>query len=244
MARLPTGVEGFDQLIDGGFLPGSINLLSGPSGSGKTLFSLTYAYAGATEGKENSIYVALEEPRPSLVRALQAMGSDPTGLEEKGNLSFLDLGEMRKLAEGDEFVSFSRLESMIEGMLVPGRPTRLVVDSLAVVGLTYRSPREFRRELFRFGRFLQQGHVTSLLLTEMPDGGELTRFGVEQFVADSFIALHLERHQGELIRSIVVRKMRYTNHDIALHPFLITAKGLRVSPDVRLLEGENGRTRN
>jgi len=242
-SRLATGVEGFDDLIAGGFLPGSTNLLSGPSGSGKTLFSLMYAYTGAVGG-DPAIYVALEEPRSSLLTAMAGMGLDPKPLEQKGLLTFLDLGEMRKLSEGDEFVSFSRLESLLEGMVGPGKHARLVVDSLAVVGLNYRSPREFRRELFKFGRYLNEAGVTSLLVTEKPEGGELTRFGVEQHIADSFIILQLERRKGEMIRSVVVRKMRFTNHDIALHPFLITAKGLKVSGDVRLLEGEDGRSRD
>jgi len=238
IVRVPSGVEGFDQLIAGGFSPGSTNLVSGPSGSGKTLFSLTFANTGAMKG-EPTVYLALEEPRTSLRKAMIDLGFDPLPLEERGVLTFVDLGEMRKLAEGEEFISFSRLESILEGMLDASQASRLVVDSLAVVGLTYRSPREFRRELFKFGRFLQDRHVTSLLVTEMPEGGELTRFGVEQFIADSFITLHLERRKGELVRSIVVRKMRFTHHDVAVHPFLVTARGLRVAGDVRLAEGED-----
>ena len=240
--RVLTGVEGFDGLVSGGLPRGTTTLISGPSGSGKTLFALTYAYTGALAG-DPTVYLALEEPRSSLHLAMAGMGLDPKPLEQRGTLTFVDLGEVRKLSEGDEFMSFARIESLLDGLLDATRSSRLVVDSLAVLGLNHRSPREFRRELFKFGRYLRERNATSLLVTEMPEGGELTRFGVEQFIADAFVVLNLERRKGELVRSVVVRKMRFTNHDIALHPFLVTAKGLKISSDVRLQE-EDGRYRS
>jgi hypothetical protein len=36
--RVPTGIEGFDRLIEGGIPRGSLVLLAGNAGSGKTIF--------------------------------------------------------------------------------------------------------------------------------------------------------------------------------------------------------------
>lgn len=158
------------------------------------------------------------------------------GHESRGDLSFIDLGEMRKLSKGDEFLDFDSLESMLSGLIEATGAKRLVIDSLAVLGLHYDSLNDFRRELFQFGRFLSEKEITSLLVTEAGEKGGLTRFGIEQFIADSFIYLGLENVKGELRRTIVVRKMRLTNHDICVHPFLITNEGLKVSSDVKVEE--------
>ncbi|HIP74098.1 MAG TPA: ATPase, partial [Euryarchaeota archaeon] len=47
MRRVPTGIPGLDNLIQGGFPSGSTILLSGGAGTGKTIFALQYIYSGA-----------------------------------------------------------------------------------------------------------------------------------------------------------------------------------------------------
>ncbi len=106
-----------------------------------------------------------------------------------------------------------------------------------MLGLDQEDAVGFRRDLFRFGRYLKEKGVTALLVTEAEEGEGLTRFGVEQFIADAFIYLGLEEVKGELQRTVLVRKMRLTHHDAALHPFLITNRGLRVSGDVKITRG-------
>jgi KaiC/GvpD/RAD55 family RecA-like ATPase len=234
MERVPTAIEGFDILVDGGFARNGVNIVSGPSGSAKSLFCLHFVYNGAEEFSEPSIYVSYEESADMLRETLRNFGMRPERLESKGALNFIDLGEMRKLSKGDEFLDFDSLESMLAGLIDATGAKRLVVDSLAVLGLHYDNLNDFRRELFQFGRFLSEKEITSILVTEAGEEGGLTRFGIEQFIADSFIYMGLDNVKGELRRTIVVRKMRLTNHDICVHPFLITNKGMKVSSDVKV----------
>ena len=42
MVRVPTGVNGLDPLIEGGFLRGDLILLAGGIGCGKTIFSTEF----------------------------------------------------------------------------------------------------------------------------------------------------------------------------------------------------------
>jgi KaiC/GvpD/RAD55 family RecA-like ATPase len=234
MDRVPTAIEGFDILVDGGFPRNSVNIVSGPSGSAKSLFCLHFVLNGVEEFSEPSIYVSYEESANTLRETLRNFGMRPEGLESKGTLNFIDMGEMRKLSQGDEFLDFDSLESMLTGLIDTTGAKRLVVDSLAVLGLHYDNLNDFRRELFQFGRFLSEKEITSILVTEAGEEGRLTRFGIEQFIADSFIYLGLDNVKGELRRTIVVRKMRLTNHDVCVHPFLITNKGMKVSSDVKV----------
>ena len=50
--RVPTGIKGFDQLVEGGFKKNSINLLVGGPGSGKTLFAMAFLYYGIIKYNE------------------------------------------------------------------------------------------------------------------------------------------------------------------------------------------------
>lgn len=47
--RVPTGIEGFDSLIEGGIPRGSLVLLARNAGSGKKIFSAQYLYCGCDQ---------------------------------------------------------------------------------------------------------------------------------------------------------------------------------------------------
>ena len=44
--RLTTGIDGLDELLGGGLLPGTLTVLVGSTGIGKTQFGLQFAQAG------------------------------------------------------------------------------------------------------------------------------------------------------------------------------------------------------
>ena len=234
--RLATGIEGLDKVIQGGFPRGTINLVSGPAGSGKTLLALHFAFSGPAACNEKSMYLSLEESRANLVKVLSCFGMETSKLEDEGKLVLLDLGELRI---GDEesgsMLGFTELKDFLQSYLSKRRLDRLGVDSLSVAGLHYGSPRSLREELFSFSRFLRDRGVTALFVIESVEGMGLTRWGFEQFVADSLIQLGLEETKGELRRTITVRKMRFTKHDTVKHPLRITSNGIVVEADERVV---------
>ncbi len=234
--RLSTGVEGLDKVIQGGFPKGTVNLVSGPAGSGKTLLALHFFHSGATVHGENSMYISLEEPRGNLDKVLKSFGMELAPFESMGKLVLLDLGELRAGGkEAETMLDFGDLRDFLKSTLAKNNIDRLVIDSLSAMGLSYRSPRDLREELFRFSRFLHQTGVTSLLITESLENAGLTRWGFEQFIADSFVHLGMEETKGELRRTITVRKMRFTKHDTVKHPLRITGKGIVVEADERVV---------
>lgn len=224
-------------MVEGGYPENSVNLISGPTGSAKSLFCLHYVYNGVSKFEEPSLYITLEEKTENLRLTLKSFGMDPTKYEADGALTIVDLGEIRKLEEEDSALDFQSVQAMIDGLIERNDVKRLVVDSIAIIGLQQKDVREFRKNLFQFGRFLGDKDTTSVLVTECSEDGALTRFGVEQFITDSFVFLGLDNVKGELRRTVVVRKMRLTHHDTAVHPFLITNNGIKVSADVKVSEG-------
>jgi len=230
--RVPTGIGGLDPLIQGGFAPGSVNLVAGPAGSGKSLLGLQFAYQGARTFDEPSAFLALEEGRESVERVAALFGMDLKRMEEAGKFVLVDLGAIRAGSPRDQLaVGLRELEDFLRSCIASTNVRRVVIDSISAVGLRYRSLHELREEMFAFTWFLRESKVTSLLVTESPEGGRLTRFGVEQFLADSFLHLALDEVKGELRRTLTVRKMRLTRHDTGRHPVHITANGIVVAEE-------------
>jgi len=59
--KLPTGIQGFDDVCRGGLPISRSTLVSGTSGTGKTVFSLQYLHHGICNFDEPGIFVTFEE---------------------------------------------------------------------------------------------------------------------------------------------------------------------------------------
>jgi KaiC/GvpD/RAD55 family RecA-like ATPase len=237
-ARVPTGIHGLDELISGGLPENTVNLISGPAGSAKSLLSMQYLYNGAKDYGEAGIYLTLEESRDNIIRAMSNYGMDIEKYEKEGKLVILDMGEIRARCDASEeegVVGFEALRALLDNLMQFTKAKRLAIDSLTAIGLYYEdSTGRLRRELFKFAASLKGRNITSILITESVENGALTRYGIEQFIADSFINLGLEDVKGELRRTITVRKMRFTKHDTTKHPMLISQTGITVSADSKV----------
>jgi len=230
--RVKSGINGLDELTEGGFPDRTVNLLSGPAGSAKSLFGLQYVHRGALDYGDVGIYLTLEESRDNVLRAANAYGMDLQSLEKSGKIHLLDFGEIRTDIDlGEELdlgvVSFVNLRDFLTKLIKRTGARRLVVDSISAIGLYYGNQDEFRRELFAFCRFLKGQEMTSLLITEAVETLG-SRFDVEQFVADSIISLGYENVGGEYRRTLTIYKMRFTKHEPYKHPFLITKSGIEI----------------
>ncbi len=239
MRRIPTGIAGLDELTGGGFPENTVNLVSGPAGSGKSLLGMEFIYHGVKTYKEPGIYITLEEPRSNILRAMSSYGIDIEKLEAEGLLYLLDMGEIRRKCPEEHMeegiAGFKALQDLLDNLISYTKAKRLTIDSLTAVGLYYGdAPGRLRREMFKFVGFLKEKGITALLITESIEGKALTRYEIEQFVADSFIVLGLEESKGELRRTITIRKMRFTKHDTTKHPFLIGKEGINVSAESKV----------
>jgi KaiC/GvpD/RAD55 family RecA-like ATPase len=233
--RKGTSIPGLDELMNGGFPIGSINLVSGPTGSAKSLMGIHYINNGALYEGEVGIYLTLEESRESIIKAASSYGMDLETLEREGKVFIIDLGKIRmECSTKDELewglASFETLQDFLSNHISFSKATRLVIDSATAVAVYYQTDEMMRREFFRFARFLKSSDLTSMIISEVT-GDNDSRYGIEEFVADSLIKLDYESTQGEYRRTVTIKKMRFTKHDPLKHPFLIMENGIEVSPD-------------
>ena len=86
--KLPTGIEGFDDVCRGGLPVSRSTLVSGTSGTGKTVFSLQYLHHGICNFDEPGIFVTFEESPLDIIRNAASFGLDLQELIIKINFLF------------------------------------------------------------------------------------------------------------------------------------------------------------
>ncbi len=227
--RVPTGVEGFDEIIEGGFLPGSINLVSGEAGTGKTMFATAFIANGALMHDENGLIITLEEDRDGIInngpKALRdAMEKKP------GMVSIFDISAMRSLMTTSEeskgitsALDVEVLKEMIGRWMKEKEIKRIAIDGVASIAIRYGSEPHFRSALFKLAAYLRKSGATSVLTVEVNEKGRFSRYGVEEFVGDSIILL--TRENG--IREIKIPKFRGSGVLPGRHTFTIDRNGIR-----------------
>ncbi len=191
MERVKTGIEGLDELIEGGIPQGSSVLISGGSGTGKTILATQYIYNGGKMYEEPGIYVSLETNLKNIIWNMQNFNWDIRELQEKNLMKTyrLNLGHITS----DENVAEKVDEELnvISQMVKEMGAKRLVIDSVTAFGIWFANRGLVRNMLFQFTDKLKNLNCTTLLLTETGGGRrEFSAFGVEEFVADGVITLY------------------------------------------------------
>ena len=224
--RVNTGIPCLNELIGGGFVPQSQILLAGEAGTGKTIFSLQYLYTGALAG-EQGLYITLDEPEVNLLWNMRNFGWDFDRLAQEKAFSVYHINVFR---EGNVYEKInSELEQIADEIDALGA-RRVVVDSITAFSVWTGDEHLLRLMMSSFLEMLRRKHCTSLLPCEAVHG-EPSRFGVEDFLADSVIMLY----SMPQLRAMSVRKMRGTKHDKAIHPYEITEKGIVIDPKQQIL---------
>ncbi|MEB3860137.1 MAG: KaiC domain-containing protein [Desulfurococcales archaeon] len=229
MERLKTGVPGFDELIGGGIPRGFFVAVVGEPGTGKTIFSIHYAWQGVLEG-DRVIYVTTEESRESIIRQASRLGMDLARAVDEGKMIVIDALMKGK---GDEWsLSDLEVEELVEKVIEAkkrlgyGR-ARLVVDSMSAFWLD--KPAMARKYSYMVKRVLYKWDFTALLTSQYAiTTHEAFGWGLEH-VADGVVRFTRRVIGGEIVRMVLVEKMRQTSHDLRVHKVEIReGSGMRV----------------
>ncbi len=232
MNRVKTGIEGLDELIQGGIPEGSSVLLSGGSGTGKTIFATQYIYNGGKLYGEPGIYVSIETNLKNIIWNMQNFNWDVRSLQEKNLMKTyrLNIGHTKKRESVEDRIDEEL--NVISQMVKEIGAKRLVIDSVSSFGVWFENAGLVRNILFQFVDRLKNLDCTTLLTTETTGERRMfSAFGVEEFLTDGVVALYFTPPH----RSIFVKKMRGTNHSKTIHPFNITEKGITINASDRVL---------
>ncbi len=74
LEKSPIGIDGFDDITDGGLPKGRTTLVYGSAGSGKTLMAMEFLVRGAQNYDEPGVFIAFEETYDELVQNFASLG--------------------------------------------------------------------------------------------------------------------------------------------------------------------------
>lgn len=223
--RIPTGIPGLDEIIEGGLPKGRTVLVTGAAGSGKTTLGIQFLYDGAAKHGENGLFVTLQEELLDLTQDMARFGWDLEKLNQQGKLALVQPPIPFEVSQGN--IDIDTILDLVHKRAVEVDAKRIVFDSLAQLGLPYADSVALRCDLMRLGAMLRELGCTTMLITEMGEGDQrVSRYGVEEFLAQGVIILHLT----PTYRAIQVAKLRGTKHDTGIHRMRITDKGIVVGP--------------
>ncbi|HEV7211026.1 MAG TPA: circadian clock protein KaiC [Blastococcus sp.] len=230
LAKSPTGIRGFDELTGGGLPSGRPTLVTGGAGSGKTQFGLEFLVRGAEDFGEPGVLLAFEESATDLADNAASLGFDLPALEAAGRLVVdavqLDPHEIVTTGDFDLDGLFIRLAAAVQS--VGGK--RVVLDTIEVLFAALDNEAIVRAEFTRLLRWLKDQGLTTVITGERGREGELTRFGIEEYVSDCVIVLDHRVRDELATRRLRIVKYRGSSHGTNEYPFLIRDRGLMVWP--------------
>ena len=233
LAKIPTGIDGLDEVTFGGLPKGRATLITGGAGSGKTLFGLEFLVQGVEQFGEHGALIAFEESTADLTENVRSLGLDLARHIARKQIAVdyvrLERSEIHETGEYDLEGLFVRLDLAIKSV----GAKRVVIDTLEVLFAGLSDYGILRAELRRLFRWLKERGVTAIITAERghstnPDA--LTRHGLEEFVSDCVILLDHRVSDQLTTRRLRIVKYRGSAHGTNEYPFLIDADGIRVLP--------------
>jgi len=229
LPKSPTGIAGLDEITGGGIPKGRPTLVAGAAGCGKTLFAMEFLVRGATQYDEPGVFLAFEENAEELAQNVASLGFDLHDLVKKKKLIVdyirVERAEIEEAGEYDLEGLFIRLGYAIDSI----GAKRVALDTVEVLFGALPNEGILRAELHRLFRWLKDKGVTAIVTGERGEG-LITRFGLEEYVADCVIVLDHRVSEQVSTRRLRIVKYRGSLHGTNEYPFLIGKTGISVLP--------------
>lgn len=228
--KVPTGIKGFDEITFGGIPKGRPTLICGNTGCGKTLCALEIIIRGATMFNEPGVFITFEEKREDIIKNVASMGFDLEDLIRRNLVTIdyihVDTKEYEETGEYDLEGLFIRIEHAIKKI----KAKRLAIDTIEVLFSSFVSEGLLRAELRRLFGWLKEKELTTVLTGEEGRGSSLTRYGIEEYVADCVVSLTNNIADDLYTRRLQIVKYRGSYHETNRFPFIISRNGILILP--------------
>ncbi len=236
--RLPTHVDGLDEMLEGGIPSKHVILVCGRAGSMKSSFCYYILHKLAEIEDRKTIYLSLEQSRQSLLRHMKRLGmrkevATSFMVSDLDDMVVVDMAALRKESEvSGEIDWLNSIINQLRSYKKSFGADAVAIDSLSALYslTTFKNPRS---ELFFFFEKLRDLDITVLLVSEMY-GENLNQFGpygVEEFLADGIIHIKTEEYANRANLFLGVVKMRETNHPRDYYPLIVDQYGFGIVRD-------------
>lgn len=225
-SRVPTGIPGLDELVNGGYYVASTTLVVGISGAGKSVMALQFIAEGARRG-ERSLMITLDEPPAQVLRNAHTIGIDLQ--------SAIDRGLVHLWYEPPQEFEVDRHFAQIEAIVEDFQPKRAVIDSLSTYGSSLgATERSFRDFFHAIVALMKEHQVTAVYNHENPEmlgmSSMMGEFKVSSLV-DNIILMNWVELGDTFRHALTVAKMRAMPTSRATHECeIVNGRGMTVLP--------------
>jgi circadian clock protein KaiC len=244
-AKARTGIDGFDEITNGGLPAGRTTLLEGGPGSGKTIMALQCLVNGARLDQEPAIFVAFEENSERIVSNAAKFGWDLPALQTK-KLFFLDAQPTPELFPSGSFDLCGML-AILEAKVKEMGAKRIVIDAIDLILALLGDPVAERREVYRLHEWLLANGLTAIITSKSDESaeerGSRPQLGFMQFMVDCAVLLNHQVSEGISQRNLRVVKYRGSSFSENESPFLIGNQGLEVAGGHQIGDPEAARSK-
>lgn len=229
LPKVATGITGLDEITGGGLPRGRPTLVAGGAGSGKTMLAMEFLARGVVDHGEPGVFLAFEESREDLVQNFRSIGLDLDALIQEKKLVVdcvrLDQREIHEAGDFDLEGLFFRLGLAVEAV----GAKRVAIDTIEILFAAFENHAIIRSELQRLFRWLKDRNLSAIVTGERGEN-TITRYGLEEYVADCVILLDTRVQHEVTTRRLRIVKYRGSIHGMDEYPFLIDQDGFSVLP--------------
>ncbi|MDO9545808.1 MAG: circadian clock protein KaiC [Pelolinea sp.] len=230
LEKMPTGIDGFDEITGGGLPRNRTSLVIGGPGAGKTVFAMQTLVNGARRWNEPGIFVAFEENSRQIIANAASFGWDLETMEKEGRLFILDAHLSADDIKSGMFDLVGMLAS-IKAKSDEMGAKRIVFDSIDVLLTFLNDPVTERQEIYRLHEWLAQEGPTGIITIRLAGDNLLLsqHYGFIQFMADCVILLRHYLIERVSLRDLRVVKYRGSKFEENEFPLIIDSKGIDVT---------------
>ncbi|KPA17301.1 circadian clock protein KaiC [Candidatus Magnetomorum sp. HK-1] len=229
LQKIPTGIEGFEHITHGGLTQNRATLIVGSSGSGKTFLAYEILHRSITQFETPGVFVTMEEKPDDIIINFKEIGWHIDQLIDKKQLKLIDATpDIDSVQEVGEY-NLKALISRISHALKEVNGSIIVIDSIGSLFHQFTKTMIIRNEISRIINFFkEQGHTIIFTAERTSEYGNISRYGIEEFISDNVIILRNILEDEQVRRTIQILKMRGKTHQKGEFPFTITEKGISI----------------
>jgi circadian clock protein KaiC len=238
--RVPTGIQGLDQIIEGGLPKGRSYLVTGEPGTGKSIFALQFLLEGLTRG-EKCIFVTADEGPIDVMEQAASLGWDLEPYVEAKSLAILNAGAYLSSLPGsgkERQFDVQKAVGDLAAFVNQIGAERMVLDPAGPFVLLRDTATRIQDQTRLLIKLLRSSMKTTNILTSyaVPRTGERTLHGIEEYLVAGAIVLEMIWQDVGLGRSLIVEKMRCTDVKPKQLEFdILKNRGIVIQPPARSL---------
>ena len=202
--RIPTGIEVLDEMMFGGFIPNTANLIEGAPGTGKTTLGMQFIYNGIVKYNEPGLIITFEEFPKQYYRDALEFGWDFKKLEDEGYLRIIFSDPETVLTE------FEKMDGEFVSLMEEMSIKRVLIDSITHFESLAIDTIDLREKERTFINSLKRENVTSILLRENDSLlGHMNQFNSKiPFIVDSYFLLRYVEVDSSTRKIFIVSYVR------------------------------------